>query len=67
VVPSAVRISRVSARAVASSSHAKLTRRASAKSSQAARQTLANTPARRVHASAYRTASLASKHHAAAN
>jgi membrane-bound lytic murein transglycosylase D len=67
VVPGAVRPSRVAARAVASSSHAKLSRRASAKSGLAARQTFANAPARRVHASAYRTASLASKHHAAAN
>jgi len=67
VVPSAVRISRVSARAVVASSHTKLSRGFNAKRSLAARQAFANTPARRVHASAYRTASLAPKHHAAAN
>jgi membrane-bound lytic murein transglycosylase D len=67
VVPSSLRLSRVTARGVVSSSHGKLSRRASAKSGLAARRTPVNTPARRVHASAYRTASLASKHHATAN
>jgi membrane-bound lytic murein transglycosylase D len=46
----------------ASTSHGKTTRTA-----VSARRTPANTPARRVHASAYHTASVASKHHAAVN
>jgi membrane-bound lytic murein transglycosylase D len=66
VVPTGSRVARVSAQSVASTSRGKLSRKASA-NSLAARRTLVNTPARRVHASAYRTASLASKHRAAAN
>jgi membrane-bound lytic murein transglycosylase D len=70
VVPSAARLSHATSAVV--SSHGKLSaRKASAKSPRggavAARRTPANTPARRVHASAYHTASLASKHHTAAN
>jgi membrane-bound lytic murein transglycosylase D len=70
VVPSAARLSRASSAAV--SSRGKLSaRKASAKNprggAQAARRTPVNTPARRAHASAYHTASLASKHRTAAN
>jgi len=64
VVPSAARLARVSAVA---SPRGKLSRKASAKSGLAARRTPVNTPARRAHASTYHTASLASKHHTAAN
>src|ERR1700733_9747909 len=64
VVPSAARLARVSAGA---RPRGKLSRKASAKSGLAARRTPVNTPARRAHASTYHTASLASKHHTAAN
>jgi len=64
VVPSAARLSRV---ASVLSPRGKLSRKASAKGGLAARRTPVNTPARRAHAGAYHTASLASKHHTAAN
>lgn len=67
VVPAAARLSRTTA-AAASVRGGKVSRKASSqKSVVAARRTPVNTPARRVHASGYRTASLALKHHAAAN
>jgi len=64
VVPAAARPSRVLAvrSAVVASSRGKQSRRA-----LAARRTPANTPARKVHASSYHTASLAPKHHTTAN
>jgi membrane-bound lytic murein transglycosylase D len=62
VVPAVSRLSRVSARTPTSSSHGKPSRTA-----LSARRTPANTPARRVHASAYHTASVASKHRATVN
>ncbi len=62
VVPAASRLSRVSARTSVSSSPGKPSRTA-----LAARRTPANTPARRVHASAYHTASVAAKRRAAVN
>ena len=64
VVPVASRLARVPA---VSSSHGKVSRKASAKSSTVAHRTPVNKPARRAHAAAYRTASLASKHRAAVN
>jgi membrane-bound lytic murein transglycosylase D len=62
VVPAASRLSRVAERSAVSSARGKLSRRA-----LAARRTPVNTPARRVHASTYHTASLASKHRTTAN
>ena len=67
VVPSPSRLSRVASRSEVASSIGKQSRKASVKAGLAARRTPVNTPARRVHASAYRTASLAPKHHATAN
>jgi membrane-bound lytic murein transglycosylase D len=63
VVPTASRLSRIAERGAVSLSHGKPSRTAAV----AARRTPANAPARRVHAGAYHTASLASKHRAAAN
>jgi membrane-bound lytic murein transglycosylase D len=68
VVPAAAHLSRVPVRtrvpvrSAVSRSRGNLSRKA-----LAARRTPLNAPARKVHASAYHTASLASKHHAAAN
>jgi membrane-bound lytic murein transglycosylase D len=62
VVPAASRPTRVTARSAVSSSPAKQPGRA-----LAARRTPVNSPARRVHASTYHTASLASKHRTTAN
>src|ERR1700733_13231240 len=66
VVPAAAHLSRVVARSAVSSVHGKLSRKA-----LAARRTPPNTtpaaPARRAHANAYHTASLALKHHASVN
>jgi membrane-bound lytic murein transglycosylase D len=62
VVPAAAYLSHVPARSAVSRSRGKLSRNA-----LAVRRTPPNGPARKVHASAYHTASLASKHHAAVN
>ncbi len=62
VVPAAAHLSHVPARSAVSKSRGNLPRKA-----LAARRTPLNTPARKVHASAYHTASVASKHHAAVN
>jgi membrane-bound lytic murein transglycosylase D len=68
VVPAASRLARTNA-VVASARGGKVSRKAPSpqKSGVAARRTPVNTPARRMHASGYRTASLALKHHTAAN
>jgi membrane-bound lytic murein transglycosylase D len=62
VVPSASHPSRLAARSAVSNPRAKLSHKA-----VAARRSPVNTPARKVRASAYHTASLASKHRATAN
>jgi hypothetical protein len=66
VIPVASRFSRGSSRAAGrnaiATAHARPSRRA-----MASHRTPANAPVRRSHASAYRTASLSSKHRAAAN
>jgi membrane-bound lytic murein transglycosylase D len=66
VVPVASHVSRVPARSAVSSSHGKPSRKALA-ARRTAPSTTVTAPARRVHASPYHTASLASKHHASVN
>ncbi len=62
VIPAAAHLSRVPARSAVSRSRGKLSRK-----TLAVRRTPLNGPARKVHTSAYHTASLASKHHATVN
>lgn len=66
VVPVASHVSRVPARSAVSSSHGKPSRKALA-ARRTAPSTTVTAPARRIHASSYHTASLASKHHASVN
>ncbi len=62
VVPAAAHVTRVPVRSAVAKSRGNLSRKA-----VAARRTPVNAPARKVHASSYHTASVASKHRAAVN
>src|SRR3984957_6595457 len=65
VVPTASRVSH--APSTVAAAHGKLSRKAATRAALAARRTPVNTPARRSRAGAFRTASVAAKHHSAAN
>ena len=64
VIPAAARVSRSAARSTVASAHA---RGKAARNTASARRTPANTPARKVRATPYHTASLTAKHRASAN